>query len=61
MVYIDPPQGWRYGFPKELPAGWRDWTREDIAFWLFSQGYPPDKAFWAADLCKITLKEDKEG
>lgn len=32
---IDPPEGWRYGFPKEIPA---DVT--DTLSWLVEQGYP---------------------
>lgn len=32
---IDPPEGWRYGFPKELPEEVVD-HRE----WLLEQGYP---------------------
>lgn len=32
---IDPPQGWLYGFPKELPE---DVT--DIIQWLVTNGYP---------------------
>ena len=32
---IDPPSGWRYGFPKEMPEG--DF---DIEKWLVDNGYP---------------------
>lgn len=38
-LIIDPPSGWRYGFPKPIP--------EDVFFdaaafraWLVEQGYP---------------------
>jgi hypothetical protein len=32
--WIDPPSGWRYGFPKI-------WSGEgDVMEWLISQGYP---------------------
>lgn len=34
---IDPPEGWRYGFPKVIP--------EDIGNvkeWLISKGYPKE-------------------
>ena len=34
-TYIDPPSGWKYGFPKELPDG-----VEDINQWLIENGYP---------------------
>jgi hypothetical protein len=34
---IDPPGGWRYGFPKPLP----DHTPEfDLRQWLIDNGYP---------------------
>jgi hypothetical protein len=32
---IDPPSGWKYGFPKELPKG----TKDTLA-WLVENGYP---------------------
>jgi hypothetical protein len=33
--YIDPPSGWKYGFPKELPN-----HVTDINKWLVENGYP---------------------
>lgn len=32
---IDPPSGWKYGFPKELPEGVKS-----IRSWLVKNGYP---------------------
>lgn len=32
---IDPPSGWKYGFPKVLPEG-----VEDAMAWLVENGYP---------------------
>ena len=32
---IDPPSGWRYGFPKVLPEG-----VDDNIQWLLDNGYP---------------------
>jgi len=32
---IDPPSGWRYGFPKPLPEG-----IENVNKWLVENGYP---------------------
>lgn len=34
-VYIDPPEGWKYGFPKALPTG-----EPDVLAWLIAEGYP---------------------
>ena len=36
VTIIDPPSGWRYGFPKPLP----DPAPENIHEWLVSEGYP---------------------
>lgn len=35
--YIDPPEGWKYGFPKKMPD-----TPVDMSEWLFGEGYPND-------------------
>lgn len=40
--YINPEQGWRYGFPKVLPD-----DVDDINIWLIENGYPrPLVKFW---------------
>lgn len=33
---IDPPSGWKYGFPKLIPED----RRYDALTWLVEQGYP---------------------
>lgn len=35
---IDPPSGWKYGFPKQLP----DPEPVNINQWLVEQGYPQE-------------------
>jgi hypothetical protein len=35
---IDPPSGWMYGFPKELP----DPPPEDYQAWMIQEGYPAE-------------------
>ena len=37
-VYIDPPSGWKYGFPKPIPEEVRLDNR--VIEWLVSEGYP---------------------
>ena len=32
---IDPPSGWLYGFPKEIPE-----DIKDVKGWLIKNGYP---------------------
>ena len=36
ITIIDPPSGWKYGFPKPLPED----RIEDVLVWLVEQGYP---------------------
>lgn len=36
-VMVDPPSGWRYGFPKERPKDLGNMTFDQ---WLISEGYP---------------------
>ena len=43
MRIIDPPGGWRYGFPK-LYNPKQD---ETLAQWLVREGYPPQEVEWA--------------
>jgi hypothetical protein len=35
---IDPPSGWKYGFPKALP----DPEPDDLIEWLVASGYPKE-------------------
>jgi hypothetical protein len=36
QLIIDPPSGWKYGFPKPIPED----RRKDSLVWLVEQGYP---------------------
>lgn len=36
-IMIDPPEGWRYGFPKEYD---RDPEQETQENWFIRNGYP---------------------
>ena len=53
LVWVDPPSGWQYGFPKL-------YTREvdgDMSEWMVQQGYPEElmdvaklgTRMWSAD------------
>ena len=35
---IDPPSGWLYGFPKEIPE-----HIDDTRAWLIENGYPEEE------------------
>tara|TARA_R100000687_G_C6427641_1_gene154102 strand:+ start:412 stop:726 length:315 start_codon:yes stop_codon:yes gene_type:complete len=37
VKYIDPPDGWLYGFPKVIP---REINEEEVEAWLLDNGYP---------------------
>lgn len=34
-MLLDPPEGWKYGFPKQCPT-----ELKDLNAWLVEQGYP---------------------
>jgi hypothetical protein len=38
QLIIDPPGGWKYGFPKPIPED----KRKDSLTWLVEQGYPQE-------------------
>jgi len=47
-LWIDPPEGWRYGFP-------RIWDAEqypDLEKWLVRMGYPADHVDFAMKYCR---------
>lgn len=37
QMWVDPPGGWRYGFPKKIPDGVIN-QRE----WMIAEGYPKE-------------------
>ena len=57
---IDPPSGWRYGFPRPLPNGREVGPEETLEEWLVSWGYPKEDAEWAAQHCRYWEAENHE-
>ena len=49
---IDPPEGWKFGFPKELPDG------VILDEWLFGEGYPMDLIPLAMKYSRYWEEED---
>lgn len=49
---IDPPRGWKYGFPKELPD-----DIEDIRSWFIENGYPETEVDFALQYCRMWTEE----
>lgn len=45
-MFIDPPEGWRYGFPKEAPSNIREMRTRELSAWLVANGYPQDEVDW---------------
>jgi hypothetical protein len=40
VMFIDPPTGWRYGFPKPAPENIRNMTQAQLHEWFVANGYP---------------------
>lgn len=38
MIVVDPPEGWRFGFPKPCPEYFSEGF--DFDEWIVAQGYP---------------------
>ncbi len=38
-LIVDPPSGWLYGFPKEMPEN-KDMTQSEENQWFLDNGYP---------------------
>jgi hypothetical protein len=45
VLMIDPPSGWKYGFPKVMP----DPRPEDTRAWLIANGYPEKEILSCGD------------
>jgi len=62
VMMIDPPSGWKYGFPKSIPNG-----IENIKKWLVENGYPQHEIdacgdhfycrYWEEDAADLVDKE----
>ncbi len=39
-VWIDPPSGWKYGFPRKLSLELKNDKEFSIGAWLVDNGYP---------------------
>ena len=50
---IDPPRGWKFGFPKELPD-----DVKDLRSWLVENGYPENQVDFALKYCRMWTTEE---
>jgi hypothetical protein len=56
---IDPPEGWRYGFPKIIPNDMIIASEELFSKWLVSNGYPEDRLFEALRYSRYWEQNEK--
>ena len=58
-LFIDPPSGWKYGFPKIIPPEHQSRTLE----WLVEQGYPKKLLDSMGDyfICRYWNGEENDG
>ena len=43
VLMIDPPEGWKYGFPRPAPQNWGLWEWEQKKEWYIEHDYPEEK------------------
>ena len=65
---IDPPSGWKYGFPKPIPEGIIGKGEVPLVTWLVDNGYPQEEIdklgehfycrFWDSDICPVCEMKD---
>jgi len=56
MVYmIDPPSGWRYGFPK----AWNDEGDGDMREFLLAAGYPEKDVDFALKYIRMWVADEQ--
>ena len=62
VTMVDPPSGWRYGFPKIVPAEVRE-KGGSIIPWLVENGYPQREVAAHGDhfYCRYWEQEINEG
>lgn len=53
-LLVDPPSGWRFGFPKV----WNRKTHPDMRAWLVENGYPQNAANQASLVCRFMTAAD---
>jgi hypothetical protein len=53
---VDPPSGWKYGFPKEVPK--EVFESEKFKEWLIEQGYPEKDVDFAVKYSRYWKEEE---
>ena len=52
-ITIDPPEGWRYGFPKAIKVSNPYLTQGELEYHLVANGYPVHLVKMGAQYCRI--------
>ncbi len=61
VLMIDPPEGWKYGFPKPVHEEYYTLGEDfDLGRWLVSEGYPAKDVELALKYSRY-LEIDNEG
>ena len=55
-ILIDPPSGWKYGFPMVYDI---DETTETLIEWLVRKGYPANQADFAAQHSRMWVSGER--
>jgi hypothetical protein len=55
-VWIDPPEGWRFGFPKI----WNSQKDPDLRIFLLDSGYPANQVAFALNYIRMWNVEENE-
>ena len=62
VVLVDPPSGWKYGFPKEAPEDLFNRSDREIQDWFLRRSYPSvliNKGM--LDHCRYWYEEKDDG
>jgi len=61
VTMFDPPEGWRYGFPKPVHEEFHTLGNDfDLARWLVSEGYPEKDIDLALKYSRYWETDDEE-
>jgi hypothetical protein len=54
-ILIDPPNGWKYGFPKPISKKEYNQRKNTLKDWCIENGYPEKEAYSYGDLFFIRV------
>lgn len=60
VTIYDPPSGWKYGFPKEVPESVLKGKDGEFKQWILDQGYPEKDIDFALKYGRYWEEEGEE-